>query len=159
MNERIALIVGLLVADLGASFALFRVRPSGALCGRYPNAVTYAGQHMLTSMVIWMVVFVLMWFAASKDLFRRRHRETAKIRVLMQCMIVGIAVDAFASLYQLWSDADLRAAQSIPYVGLGARLAVWTVCYLGVVGISVAMSGSRNRSGFVLRSDEDDLED
>ena len=156
MNERIALIVGLLLADVGASVALFKVRPSGALCGRYPNLVTYAGQHLLTTIVIWTVVLLLMWFAASKDLFRRRHRESAKVRVLMQCLIIGIAVDALASLYQLWADTDLRAAQSIPYVGLGCRAAVWLFCYLTVVGLSVAMSG-RKRGGFVLRSDEDDL--
>ena len=155
MNERIALIVGLLLADVGASVALFRVRPSGALCGRFPNLVTYAGQHLLTTIVIWTVVLLLLWFAAPKDLFRRRHRESAKLRVLMQSLIIGIAADVLASLYQLWADADLRAAQSIPYVGLGARALVWTACYLAVVGVTVAMSG-RKRSGFVLRSDEDD---
>ncbi len=159
MNERVTLFAAVLAGDIGASFALFSVRPNGALCGRYPNALTYAGDHLLISAVMWVLVLVLAWFAASSDLFRRRHRESAKVKILMRCMVVGVGVDAVASLYQLWAESDI-GSQTPPVVGLAARAICWLALYVVVFGLILMYSRRRGRgqTAYVLKSDEDDLD-
>ncbi|SFS14795.1 hypothetical protein SAMN05421771_2599 [Granulicella pectinivorans] len=136
MNERLVFLLSISLAEFGASAVFFLLLPQLLLTGGFQDTLVYAFAHALPALSVWAILIVLTLVLAPK-LWRRRQNRTSKLSLLARIGVLGLVIDALASLY-LWLRISDEGSfdKGSPIPGVLVHLGLYAVLFALIVALS-----------------------
>jgi len=122
------------VSEIAASILFFLLNPTGAICVWYPSVWHYAGEHLITATIFWIVLIAVAWFLVSPG-YWRSVRRTREGQFIIVGFGVGAMMDLLVSMYmRFWSfratDENRMLSHGSVLAGLVTRVLLWACIYL-----------------------------
>jgi hypothetical protein len=136
VNERLVFLLSISLSELGASAIFFLLQPQALLTWRFPDTLGYAFGHAIPALCLWAALAALT-LLLSPRLWRRRQNRSSKIALFVRIGVLGLVIDALASLY-LWirtsEEGPLDRGSLAP--GMLVQLGIYVVLYASIVALS-----------------------
>jgi hypothetical protein len=148
---QVVLFISLFVAEMAASFALFRIDPMNPVCVVYPSVWAYVTGHLMTSALILLAIATGWWLAGNMAEWESICRTRQRSKVLVQAGLYGLGIDLVSSLISRYiaslNDGPHPVAQESILPWLVLRGGLWSGAYyaMGTVFLCVLQLKLRSR--------------